>query len=146
MMAYILAFSLSFMTSNTDIISLVEDYHQIKTKEAELNFIHKHGKSEDPSVLAYVVSLSMKQAEYSYNPYRKLQIFNANRKRLNQLIEQNADNINLRYVRLVAQENAPGFLGYNDFINEDKIFLSKKLSIKDSTDYLDPYIKANTSL
>ena len=76
----------------------------------------------------------------------KLKVFNQNKKLLNSLINQNESNVHLRYIRLLAQEKAPSFLGYNEHIKEDKAFLKKILDTKDATDYLDTYIKANTSL
>ena len=134
------------MTANSNIQEVIKEFHELKTEQAEIQFIKKHKHSSDPSVLAYVVSIAMKQAEYSYNPYYKIKVFKTNRKRLNELVNSFKSNIHLRYVRLVAQENAPSILGYHDFIEEDKAFLKLKLEQKDKTDYLDKYIKANTSL
>ena len=134
------------MTANSNIQEVIKEFHELKTEQAEIQFIKKHKLSSDPSVLAYVVSIAMKQAEYSYNPYYKIKVFKTNRKRLNELVNSFKYNIHLRYVRLVAQENAPSILGYHDFIEEDKAFLKQKLEQKDKTDYLDKYIKANTSL
>lgn len=146
MIAYILSIPFFLMTINTDIKEVVMEFHQLKTEQAEINFITKFKETTNPSILAYVVSVSMKQAEYSHNPYNKLQVFNTNKKVLQRLISQNGSNVHLRYVRLVVQENAPGILGYNDHIEEDKSFLKKKLEQTDEWDFLDAYIKANTSL
>jgi len=134
------------MTVNSNIQEVIKEFHELKSEQAEIQFIKKYKHSLDPSVLAYVVSIEMKQAEYSYNPYYKIKVFKTNRKRLNELINSFNSNIHLRYVRLVAQENAPSILGYHDFIEEDKAFLKQKLEQKDETDYLDKYIIANTSL
>lgn len=125
---------------------VVEEFHHLNSKEAEARFIAKYEKNANPSVLAYVVSLEMKQAEYSYNPYKKLKIFHESRKKLDRLVSQNSSNVHLRYVRLVAQENAPDFLGYHYFLEADAAFLTAKLKVEDESDYLDIYIKANTSL
>lgn len=131
---------------NQDVKYVVAEYHQLTTEQAEINFINKHSQNSDPSVAAYVLSISMKQAEYTYNPYEKIRIFKFNEKMLNQLINQNQSNVHLRYVRLIAQENAPRFLGYNNHLEEDKYFLNKILLASDESDYLDAYIRANTSL
>jgi hypothetical protein len=131
---------------STDIQEVVKEFHALKTEEAEIEFIKKYQHSTNPSVLAYAVSIEMKQAEYSYNPLYSIKVFKTNKQRLNELIALHDSNIHLRYVRLLAQLNAPTILGYNDFIEADKAFLKEKLAVKDETDYLDKYIKANTSL
>ena len=146
MMLYLLPILLFCGNSVDDTQKIVKEFHQLKSKSDEMMFIKNQKLSTNPSTLAYVISISMKQAKYNYNPYNKLIIFNENKKRLDQLIINHNSNVHLRYVRLVIQENSPSFLGYNSNINSDKSFLKEKLSISDETDYLDAYIIENTSL
>ncbi|WGH74284.1 hypothetical protein P8625_09155 [Tenacibaculum tangerinum] len=140
--ALFLVFTASF--GNTP--SFVEEYHNVSTKAEELAYIRKYKKSKEVSVKAYVISLEMKQAEYKTMPWSKLKIFNTKKKELEALILKNPDNIHLRYVRLVIQENTPSILGYTTSKKEDKEFLKKALQKKDSTNYLHTYIINNTSL
>ena len=146
MTTYLLLFSLLLHNSNDDVKKVVKEFHQLTTEETELDFITRYFDSQNPSIMAYVTTISMKQAEHSLNPFRKLQLFEINRDRLNLLIEENSTNIHLRYVRLISQENTPFFLGYNDSIEEDKKILNNILAVEDETDYLDYFIRANTSL
>jgi len=146
MTTYLLLFSLLLHNSNDDVKQVVKEFHQLTTEETELDFINRYFDSQNPSIMAYVTTISMKQAEHSLNPFRKLQLFEINRDRLNLLIEENSTNIHLRYVRLISQENTPFFLGYNDSIEEDKKILNNILAVEDETDYLDYFIRANTSL
>jgi len=146
MTTYLLLFSLLLYNSNDDVKQVVKEFHQLTTEETELDFINRYFDSQNPSIMAYVTTISMKQAEHSLNPFRKLQLFEINRDRLNLLIEENSTNIHLRYVRLISQENTPFFLGYNDSIEEDKKILNNILAVEDETDYLDYFIIANTSL
>lgn len=125
---------------------IVKDFHDLKTQEAEEAFHKKYKNSQDPSVLAYVVAVEMKQAEYTYNPFTMLSIFKQGKNRINALVKQFPDNVHLRYTRLVLQEETPWFLGFDDFLEEDKQFLRSKLAQKDESDYLDIYIYKNTSL
>ena len=131
---------------NPDIKEVVQEYHELTNEVSEISFIDKYHGSKDASVMAYVTSIAMKQAEYSPNPLRKLQLFQENKDKLNRLIDTHRTNIHLRYVRLLSQENAPFFLGYNGNITEDKLILKNILEVEDETDYLDYYIRANTSL
>ncbi|WP_435262532.1 hypothetical protein [Tenacibaculum sp. nBUS_03] len=124
----------------------VQSYHAAKTKKQEVEFINKYKSSSKISILGYVVSLEMKQAKYKFFPWKKLSIFNKGKKRLESLIKRHPDNIDLRYLRLVIQENIPSLLNYKLNIKEDKLFLSKIMKTKNTSDYLDFYIKKNTSL
>jgi len=146
MITYLFTISMLLHTAITDLKEVVKEYHQLKGETEESNFINKYINSTDPSILGYVASIGMKQAEYSINPYYKLKVFLTYKKKLDQLINQHTNNIHLRYVRLVVQENVPAILKNYEEIKEDKIFLKNKLESTDDTDYLDAYIKINTSL
>jgi hypothetical protein len=124
----------------------IVEYHNIENKKEELAFIEKYSKSTKVNIEAYVVSLEMKQAEYKILPWQKLKVFNKGKQKLEKLIEKNNENADLRYVRLVIQQHLPKLLNYNSEIKKDKQFLKELLEIKDSTDYLDLYIKNNTTL
>jgi hypothetical protein len=131
---------------NPDVKEVVQEYHELTNEVSEISFIDKYHGSKDASVMAYVTSIAMKQAEYTTNPLRKLQLFQENKTILNELIDTHRTNIHLRYVRLLTQENTPFFLGYNENITEDKLILKNILEVEDETDYLDYFIRANTSL
>ena len=124
----------------------VTDFHNLKNKKEEIDFIFKYQKEKNSSAMAYVIAAEMKQAEYALNPISKLSIFNKNKEKLNNLINVDNTNIHLRYIRLLLQEKTPSFLGYNKHIDEDLNFLKEKIKIEDSTDYLDSFILKNTSL
>ena len=136
-----------FNIQNQDSIpDFVKEYHEVSTEKEELSFIKKYKKSTEVNVLAFVVSLQMKQAKYKTFPWSKLKVFNKEKKKLNKLIESYPTNVCLRYVRLVIQENTPKFLGYNKNIKEDKLFLKSILDKEEDSDYLDKFIIKNTSL
>lgn len=140
---YILAL-LAFQTFTYE-PSYIREFHALENKQEEKQFIDTYSNySVDTD--AYVLALKMKQAEYAFFPWRKWNIFKSQERRLNQLIANHPQNIHLRYVRLMLQERTPSFLGFNEHIEEDRHFLLNQLEISDSTDYLDTYIKENTSL
>jgi hypothetical protein len=142
----LLSLFFSFFMMSTNIKEVVEEFHSLETRESEDIFVENYTKSSQPSILAYVCALEMKQAEYSYNPFSKLKIFKRTKKKLDSLVQSNPTNVHLRYIRLMLQEKTPSILGYNDDIEEDKMFLTKKLEILDDSDYLDLFIHKNTSL
>lgn len=125
--------------------NFVVEFHSLQNKQEEERFIKLY-KDSIIDASAYIIALEMKKAEYTLLPWRKWTIFKSQKKRLDQLILSNPQNVHFRYIRLVLQEHSPTFLGYNVHIEEDKNFLLSKLQQTDSTDYMDPYIKQHTSL
>lgn len=142
----LLSLIFSLFMASTNIKEIVEEFHAAETRESEDAFVENYEQSSQPSILAYVCALEMKRAEYKVNPFSKLKIFNRAKKKLDSLVQSNPTDIHLRYIRLMLQEKTPSILGYNDNIEEDKIFLTKKLDVLDDSDYLDIYIHKNTSL
>ncbi|MWW23951.1 hypothetical protein [Algibacter lectus] len=136
---------LLFLFQNSTPEHIVE-YHDIKNKTQEIEYITKYIKSNSTDIQAYVISLEMKQAEYKVLPWQKLNTFNKGKTKLEQLIIKDPKNANLIYVRLVIQEQLPKMLNYNSDIEHDKQFLSELLKIKDNSDYLDTYILNYTTL
>ncbi len=123
----------------------VSEFHNLNNKQEEELYINTY-KNSSVDADAYVLALEMKKAEYTLLPWRKWNIFHTQKKRLNQLITFHPQNVHLRYIRLVLQEHSPAFLGYNEHVEEDKTFLQFIIDQKDSTDYMDNYIKQYTSL
>jgi hypothetical protein len=65
--------------------------------------------------MAYMI-----KAKYSWNPYSKFSFFSKGRDLLDKAIEKDPSNVELRWLRFCTQTNAPGFLGYNGKMKEDK--------------------------
>jgi hypothetical protein len=145
-MTFLLSLIFISLFSSANIKEVVEEFHTLETRESEDVFIENYNQSSHPSILAYVCAIEMKEAEYKFNPFSKLKIFKHTKKKLDSLIQTNPTDVHLRYIRLILQEKTPSILGYNDNIDEDKLFLTSKLEILDDSDYLDLYIHKNTSL
>lgn len=47
---------------------------------------------------------------------------------LDEAVESDPSNFEIRFLRFATQDKAPGFLGYNDNLDEDKSFLISNLS------------------
>ncbi len=69
---------------------------------------------------AFEGALLMKKAGLVTNPKDKLSLFKSGHQKLELAIKQASSNTEYRLLRLMIQENAPGFLGYNNNLNEDK--------------------------
>ena len=84
--------------------------------------------SKDPIVNGYESIIWFLWADFYINPIRKWQCFYKGVEKLEQIIESNSDNTELRFLRLTIQDNIPFFLGYNNNVKEDKEFIHNNLS------------------
>ncbi|HET8803305.1 MAG TPA: hypothetical protein VFM72_01905 [Aequorivita sp.] len=69
----------------------------------------------------------MMSANYVLNPFSKLSRFNDGKEMLNTALLVAGDNVELRFLRFASQKSTPAFLGYNDYLEKDKIFLTNAL-------------------
>ena len=131
---------------NVDAPDFVKEYHQASTQQMASAYIETYSNRTNPSIQGYVISLKMKQSKYYFLPWNKFTNFKREKENLEKLISKNPNNVHLKYVRLVIQEKLPKILNYYSHIKEDKKFLEVFLAKEDSMNYLDFYIKKNTSL
>lgn len=135
-----------YLNFHNAVPGFVKEFHEVKSKHDESNYINKYSNSNNVSTIGYVLSLKMKQAKYKFFPWDKISIFNKEKENLENLIKANPNNLHLRYVRLIIQENTPRLLNYFSDIDKDKLMINQFINKYDETDYLDQYIKNNTSL
>jgi len=102
------------------------DFHAILSEEALEAFIEDMDNIPCDLKTPYLASATMWQAEYTSWPFRKLNYFRKGKQILEEFIAKNPDNIEARYVRLLCQLNAPGFLNY-DNIDEDRAFINSNI-------------------
>jgi len=62
-------------------------------------------------------------ARYYFNPYTKYSSFKKGVGLLEEAIQADPTNAELRFLRLSIQNNAPSFLGYHKQAKQDKLFL-----------------------
>lgn len=85
-----------------------------------LRYIDHMEDVKSPISRGYRGMYYMLKARYSYNPVSKLSSFSKGRKLLEGAITSDPANVELRFLRLSVQLNAPSFLDYNDDIEQDK--------------------------
>ena len=122
--------------------SSVEDFDSYLT-------LHKGRK--DIIIESYRSVIWFLWADYHFNPFKKWNCFLKGKDKLEYLINNYSNNIELRFLRLTIQENLAKILGYNENINEDKTFINNNLHLvsdKDLfsriTNYLDGQKLTNT--
>ena len=78
-----------------------------------------------PVLLAYLGGLQTIWANHTINPISKLSTFNKGKKNLEKAVEMASEDIEIRFVRLSVQKNAPKFLGYHQQVEVDEVFIEK---------------------
>ncbi|WP_162989979.1 hypothetical protein [Chryseobacterium sp. 6424] len=71
-------------------------------------------------------------AKHSSNPMRQFSYFKKGRTALDNAAKKEPANLEIRFLRFMTQERAPGFLGYNKDLKSDKAFMLAEY--KKSTD------------
>lgn len=72
---------------------------------------------------AYLGACQAMWAQYTANPFSKLSTFKKGIKNIESAVQQEPDNVEIRFVRLAVQKNSPAFLGYHKEIKADESFL-----------------------
>ena len=95
----------------------------------QINIIRNTGNNENS---AFLGALLMKKAGLVTFPATKLSLFKEGRLLLEASINKNNKNAEYRFLRLIIQEHAPGFLGYNKDMEDDcKLIISNVSTLSD---------------
>lgn len=115
---------ISFNATGLDVVranynKLVSDKDLCKKMISEL----AETKDNSATHLAYLGGLQTIWANHVFNPISKLNTFKEGKKNIDQAIKKEPDNVELRFIRLSVQKNAPSFLGYKSNIIKDTEFI-----------------------
>lgn len=119
-------FLMSFNATGLDVVranynKLVSDKELCEKMIAELT----ETKNNSVTHMAYLGGAQTIWANHVFSPISKLNTFKEGKKNIEQAIKKEPDNVELRFIRLSVQKNAPSFLGYKSNINEDTEFIKK---------------------
>jgi len=85
-------------------------------------------------IKGYIGATYMVEAKHVYNPSTKLSYFNNGKNLLDNAIKKEPGNIELKFIRICIQTNAPSFLGYNKHIETDKAFIISTYAVQTDVD------------
>ncbi len=103
--------------------SIRADFHSQKITQTYLDRIQSDTLWDlNPLVEAYVGVVETMLAEEAFWPIEKWNYFNRGQEKIEQAIDKDKDDPELRYLRLLVQLNAPKFLNYDDCIESDLDF------------------------
>ncbi len=119
-------FLTSFIASDLDVVrtnynKVVFDKKLCKVMISEL----EKTKNNSATHLAYLGALQTIWANHVFSPISKLNTFKGGKKNIEKAIETEPNNLELRFIRLSIQKNAPGFLGYKSNLKEDTEFIKE---------------------
>jgi len=104
-------------------LSIREEFHSQKITQAYLDALQSNAQWYlNPLVMAYVGVSETMLAENAFWPGEKWNYFNSGKEKIEKAIDQNKDNPELRYLRLLVQLNAPSFLSYDESVEKDLEF------------------------
>ena len=113
--------------ANPDLTQVRVLYTKAATEEkhckALLELLQPVNDKSPATYTGYKACAMMIMAKYVFNPFSKLSYFRKGRNMLEKAIAAETGNIELRFLRLSVQQNAPAFLGYKSKITTDKEFL-----------------------
>lgn len=106
-----------------------KDYAEaVKDEElCEHNFDILTEEAKSTTEKVYLAAYEILMAKHMGNPFKKISQFKEGKKHLEELIKNNPNHIEARFIRWSVQVHAPSFLGYKNNIIDDKNFLVKNL-------------------
>ena len=134
-LAFFLTSVATFSQENTSGFSRKEFYTTMANENSQKidEMIDLLKKSVVSGKNAYEAALLMKKAGLLNGAGKKLTLFRQGRKQLDAEITKDNENAELRFLRLMIQEHAPGILGYRDSLQKDSAYIRqyfKKLPVE----------------
>ena len=135
--------------ANTPTISEVRSLYEKSVKDESacnklIEILSPYNENNNPLYAGYKASAIMMMAKHVFNPFSKMSYFKKGKKILENAIKADYNNVELRFLRFNAQTHMPSFLGYNNDIDSDKIFLEnsfQRITDENLKAFLLPYLK-----
>lgn len=134
----LLLLQVSVFAQQDDIVKLRALYKTAAANEQQAQELLEQSEAQNylvsPLFLGYRGAAQAILSGHGFNPARKLKLFNAGVKQLEQAIQLDPKNIELRFLRFSIQCNCPSFLNYNRMLSEDLKFIIDNLQALPSKD------------
>ena len=107
------------------------EFHNTNTESKLTAFLTKYKNDVRVDGKPYLYCGIMQMANYTMNPYKKLDYFNKGKQALESHISKYPQQIDARYVRALIQSKAPKILNYYQNIQADISFIKKNIQESD---------------
>lgn len=113
-----------------------EEYYAVMSAEDLAKISEQIVKIQSNQALrnkqAYMGAAQMKKAGLTGQPSEKLNLFKIGRQQLEQAIKKDSLNPELRFIRLMIQENSPKIVNYHNNLNQDAAYLRRNYKLLDA--------------
>ena len=86
-----------------------------------------YNSKNDSIIYAYRTVADLMLIKYKYNPFYKLKLFTEYSRKLDLIVKNNFNNIEIRFLRYCVQKRTPRFLDYNDNLELDYQFIIQNI-------------------
>lgn len=107
------------------------EFHNTNSESKLTSFLTKYKNDVRVDGKPYLYCGIMQMANYTMNPYKKLDYFNKGKQALESHISKYPQQIDARYVRVLIQSKAPKILNYYQNIQADISFIKKNIHESD---------------
>ena len=90
-------------------------------------FIDQLKKEPSAEAKGYMATMLFLKSRIYKFPFKKMSFFNRGKTLLEESIDENPSNLELRYLRYSIQNKAPDFLGYNNWVMQDLEFIKNNI-------------------
>ncbi|MCB9246474.1 MAG: hypothetical protein H6606_08590 [Flavobacteriales bacterium] len=126
MMPFAAFFLIQVFANNPELSQVRHQYEKAIENKAKAEALYESLESRkdlSPTLQGYKGVSRMLLAKFAFNPYTKWNHFKAGRSILEEAIQKDPKNPELRLLRISTQLNVPEILEYSDNIESDKKFL-----------------------
>ena len=130
----ILLFAITSKAQTNNLSTIRKEYLETIQSESSINQLintcDKYKNKDNSTISAYKTVAELMLIEYDYNPLTKLKSFTIHTKKLDFIVTNNINNIEIRFLRYCIQKQTPRFLGYNDNLELDFKFIIQNIDIQ----------------
>jgi len=141
----ILLFVINCTAQTNDLDPIRKSYiESVQSEENIKKLINTCDKNENNSIIsAYKIVAELMLIKYEYNPITKFNLFTKNTRKLDLIVSNNLNNIEIRFLRYCIQKQTPMFLGYDNNLELDYKFILKNIEIqpKKLQEYINSILK-----
>lgn len=119
------------MEQDNYMMVLRSEFHNTNTESKLTAFLTKYKNDVRVDGKPYLYCGIMQMANFTMNPYKKLDYFNKGKQALETHISKYPQQIDARYVRAIIQSKAPKILNYYQNIQADISFIKKNIQESD---------------
>lgn len=129
-LALILLFPMMIHAQQPEINEVRKMYFDVKNDCNALKLARMFEKAppETALLIGYQGASMAASAECLNNPLKKLSSFKKGKQFMDKAIKLDPSNTEIRFLRFATQSKAPGFLGYNENLQEDKSHIIKNVN------------------